>query len=80
MVTITIIYVNGTQICKLEALDNTPLYCFCFWSVSRDFTKSYMNEISLRGTVYDFSTGYCLIGTENILDIHEYSMKKHNIK
>ena len=34
-----------------------------------------MNEISLKGTAYDFSADYDSIGIENIVNIHEFSMK-----
>ena len=39
-----------------------------------------MIEISLEGTVYDFSNDYGLIDTENVLNLHEYLTKKNNIK
>ena len=39
-----------------------------------------MNEISFKGTLYDFATNYALIGIENIVNIHECLMKNHNIK
>ena len=62
------------QICKFKALDIIALYYFCFRSVSKDFTNNKMSKISLKSTVYDFSTGYVLIGKQNILNIHEYLM------
>ena len=34
----------------------------------------------MKGTVFDFSTGYGLIDTGNITKIHEYLMKKHTVK
>ena len=34
-----------------------------------------MNEISLKGTAYDFSDDYDSIGIENIVNIHRFSMK-----
>ena len=52
----------------------------CFESVSKDFTNDEMNEISLKITVYGVLTNYGLIGTRNILNMHKYLMKKHNIK
>ena len=30
-------------------------YNFCLRSISKDFTKNEQSEISLNGTVYDFS-------------------------
>ena len=37
-----------------------------------------MNEISLDGTVYDFSTDYSLTDIKNILNINDCLIKKHN--
>lgn len=38
--------VNNTQICKLKGLDNILPYNFCLVSVSKDFTKTEMNEMN----------------------------------
>ena len=46
---------NKTEIYKFKAKDDTSLYKFCLGSVSQDFTKDEQSEISLNGTVYDFS-------------------------
>ena len=68
------LYINGTKVCILST------YYFCFGSVSKDFANNEMNEISFKGTLYDFATNYALIGIENIVNIHECLMKNHNIK
>ena len=39
-----------------------------------------MNEISLNGTVYNLSIDRSAIKKEDILNIHEYLVKKDNIK
>ena len=39
-----------------------------------------MNEISLNGTVYNLSIDRSAIEKEGILNIHEYLVKKDNIK
>ena len=39
-----------------------------------------MKITRLNGRVYDFSVDYRTFDTSNIIDIHEYLMKKHNIK
>lgn len=59
-------------ICKCKALDDMSLYYFWLGSVSKDFGNNEMSEISLNGTMYDFSTDCGLIGQRNILNIHEY--------
>ena len=42
--------------------------------------KDEQSEISLNGTVYDFSVDHSSIKKEYILNIHQYSMTKDNIK
>ena len=49
-------------------------------SVSKDFTKDEMSDISLNNTVYDFSVDDSAIWKEDILNGDEYLMKKNNIK
>ena len=39
-----------------------------------------MKLTGLYGYVYDFSVDYDAIAVDNILDIHKYLIKKHNIK
>ena len=34
----------------------------------------------LNGNCYDFSADYNISDTSNIIDIHRYLMKKHDIK
>ena len=74
------LYENKTEICKLEAPYNIPWYKFCLGRVWKDFTKDKMSENSLDGIVYDFSVDHNAIKKENIFNIHNYLMKKHNIK
>ena len=37
-------------------------------------------KTELNGYVYDFSVDYNFIDTSNIINIHKYLMKKHDIK
>ena len=39
-----------------------------------------MIKTDLNKNVYDFSVDNNMIDTSNIIDIHKYLMKKHNIK
>ena len=39
-----------------------------------------MKNAGLNGYVYDFCVDYNVIAADDILDIHKYLMKKHNIK
>lgn len=56
------------------------IYYFCLRSVSKEFAKDEMHKISSNGTAYDFTTDQSLIDCQNIIDIHEYLMKKHCCK
>ena len=39
-----------------------------------------MKKTGLNGYVYDFNVDYEYIAIDDILDIHKYLMKKHDIK
>ena len=72
-------YLNKTRIYKFKAHDNIRIE-FCVGSVSKDFAKNEQSEISLNGTVYDFSFDHNSIEKEIILSIDKYLMVKSNIK
>ena len=72
-------YVNKTEIYKLNTRDNISWYNFCLGSIAIGFTKDEQSEISLNGTVYDFSVGHSSIKKEDILNIYQYLMIKNNI-
>ena len=73
--------VNDVEIIKFKAKDSeivaTPL---CLGNISKDFSVDNIEKIGLNGYVYDFSFDYDAITVNNILGIHKYLMKKHNIK
>ena len=72
--------VNGTKIIKFKAKDSkivaTPL---CLGNISKDFAVDNMKKTALNGYVYDFSVDYDVIAVDDILDFHEYLMKKNNV-
>ena len=72
-------YVNKTEIYKLNTNDNISWYNFCLGREAIGFTKDEQSEISLNGTVYDFSVGHSSIKKEDILNIYQYLMIKINI-
>ena len=39
-----------------------------------------MKKTGLYGYVYDFSVDYNITDVDDILDIHKYLMKNHNLK
>ena len=51
----------------------------CLGNVSAEFLAN-MIKTDLNRNVYDFSVDNNMIDTSNIIDIHKYLMKKHNIK
>ena len=72
--------VNGTEIIKFKAKDSeivaTPL---CLGNISKDWSVDNMKKIGLNEYVYDFSVDYDAIAVDDILDIHNYLMKKNDI-
>ena len=75
------LFVNATKMFQFKANDSeikkNPL---CSWNILKDSTNSNMKKTGLNGYVYEFSVGYNIIDTSNIVDVHKYSMKKHNIE
>ena len=55
-------------------------YSLCLDKISNDFTIDNMKTIGLKGVVKIFSVYYDATDTDNILGIHRYLMKKHDIK
>ena len=55
-------------------------YLLCLGNISKDLSVDKMKMTGLNGYVYDFSVNYNNIGASNIIKIHKYLMKKHDIK
>ena len=74
------LFVSGTEIIKFKAKDSeiveTPL---CLGNISKDQSVNDMKKTGLNGYVYDFSIDFAPIAVDDILDIHNYLMKKNNI-
>ena len=75
------LFVNDKEIHKFKTKDSdivaTPL---CLENISKDWSVDNMEKKSgLNGYVYDFSVHYDVIAVDDILDIHNYLMKKSNI-
>ena len=74
------LFVNGTEIHRFKAKDSdivaTPL---CSGNISKDWTVDNMEKTGLNRYVYDFSLEYDAIAVDDILDIHNYLMKKNGI-
>ena len=58
-------------------MNRYPLY---LGNITKDLIVDNMKNTGLYGNVYDFSADYDSIDVDDILDIHRYLMKKHDIK
>ena len=66
---------------RLKAKDSEiKRYPLCLGSISKDVSVDNMKKTGLNGHVYDFRVDYNIIDTSNIINIHKYLMKKHDIK
>ena len=74
------LFVNRTEIYKFKAKDSeiaaTPL---CLGNISKDWSVDKMKKTGFNSHVYDFSVDYDVIAVDDILDIHNYLMKKINM-
>ena len=71
---------NGVEIIKFKAKDSETIpNVLCLGNASKDFSASNMKKTGLYGTVYDLSAAYGAISVDDILSIHKYLIKKHNI-
>ena len=74
------LFVNGKEIYKFKAKDSAivapPLY---LGNISKDWSVDNMKKTGFNGYIYDFSIDYDAIAVDDILDIHNYLMKKNDI-
>ena len=76
------LFFNATKICKFKAQDSEiKNYLLCFGNISGDFSANNMKKRTrLNRCVYNFSVDYRAFDASNIIDIHKYLTKKHEIK
>ena len=55
-------------------------YPLCLGNISKDFSVDNLKRTGLNGYVCDFSVDYDAIPVDDILHIHKYLIKKHDIK
>ena len=74
------LFVNDPEIIKFKAKDSeivaTPL---CLGIISKDWSIDNMKKPGLNGYFYDFSVDYGGVAVDDILDIHNYLMKKNDM-
>ena len=75
------LFLNATKIHQLKGKNSEiKKYHLCLGKISKDFFEDNMIKTGLNGYVYDFSVDYNIIDTSNIINIHKYLIKKHDIK
>ena len=71
------LFVNGTQIYKFKAkyseIVAAPL---CLGNISKGWSIDNMKKTGFNGYVYDFSVDYDATDIDDMVDIHNYLMKK----
>ena len=71
---------NSKEVHKFKAKDSeivaTPL---CLGNISKDWSVDNMKKTELNGYFYDFNVDYDAIAVDDILDNHNYLIKKNNI-
>ena len=71
------LFVNDKETHKFKAKDSGIVATLlCLGNISKDWTVDNMKKAGLNGYVYDFSVDYDAIAVDDILDIHNYLMKK----
>ena len=75
------LFVNDTEIIKFKAqVSEIVAYPLCLGNTSKCFSVDNLKKTGLNGYIYDVSVDYNAIAVDDILDIHKYLMKKHDIK
>ena len=73
-------FVNGKKIHKFKAKDSDIVATLlCLGNISKDCAIDNMKKTGLNGYIYDFSVDYDAIAVDDLLDVHNYLMKKNNI-
>ena len=74
------IFVNGADMHIIKGKDSEIKTTLVYLgSISKDFSIDSTKNNGFHGYVYDFNVVYDAIVVDNILDIHKYLMKRHNI-
>ena len=72
------LFAGGVEIYKLKGKDSekntAPL---CLGNVLKDFSTDNMKKTELFGYVYDLSIDYDSSDVNDVLDVHEYLMRKN---
>ena len=73
-------FVNGKEIHKFRAKDSEIVATLlCLVNISKDWSVDNMKKTVLNGYIHDFGVDYDAIAVDDILEIHNYLMKKNDI-
>ena len=74
------LFVNGKKIVKFKA-NNSEIVedPICSGNISKDFSESNMKKTGLYGSAYYFSINRNATAASDILDAHNYLIKKYTI-
>ena len=71
------LFVNATKVYQFKAKNSEIKdYALCLGNVSKDFAINNIKKTGLKGVTIFFSFDFNPIDTNNILDIHNYLMKR----
>ena len=73
------LFVNGVGIQKFKAKD-PEINAVPLWlgNISNNFSVDHLKKTRFNGHVYNFSVDYHAIAVDDILNIHNYLMKKYD--
>ena len=73
-------FVDTTKVYQFKA-KNSEIKDYALWlgNASKDFTINNRKKIGLKGVVKFFSVDFNPIDNNDVLDIHKYLMKEHDI-
>ena len=74
------LFINATKKYLVKAKDSEiKKYLLSLRNILKDFTGTNMKKPGLNGYVYEFSVDYNIIDTSNVINVHKFLTKKHNI-
>ena len=74
------LFVNGTEIYKFKTNDSEIVAApLCLGNISKDWSIDNMKKTGFNGYVYNFNLDCDATDVDDIKDIHNYLMKKHDM-
>ena len=74
------LFVIDKEIHKFKAKDSEIVATtLCLENISKDWRVGHMKKTGSNGYIYNFNVEYDAIAADNILEIHNYLMKKNGL-